>query len=212
MMAFYDALRPFYGNAFDDVGIQRPLHQEIGIFYFGGLFLEHGNKLMSYYLAFAFRIRNACKFIQKALLRINKYKIFSEPLSENLLYPLGLAGTQHAVIDEYTGKLFSHGLVNHYGGNRGINPAGKRTDNLAFACLLFYLFCLFAYRRAHAPGGRFAENSEYKILYYGFAFWRMFHFWMELHAEYIAFYVANHGIGAVFGTAVARKTLRQPAE
>ena len=71
--------------------------------------------------------------------------------AENSFHFVAFVFTQKAMVYEYTGKLVSYCLRQHNCCHRGINAAGKRTENLAVSYLLADGFDGFLHKRIHFP-------------------------------------------------------------
>ena len=112
-------------TAFDHIGINGTLHQNIDISQLPGFFLKDTNELFPDDPALAFRLRHTVQLLQKALFGIYPDQIHTELTTENTLHPVALVFSQQTVIDKYTGQVLSDGLVQQHSSNRTVHAAAE---------------------------------------------------------------------------------------
>ena len=117
-------LRRLLGARLDDVGVQRPLHQEAGLAQLARFFFERADEFLAYDLALALRLRDTHKLGQEALLRAHVHQRDVEMTAEGVLNLFAFVLPHEPVIDEDARELVTHRLVSEESGYRRIDSAG----------------------------------------------------------------------------------------
>src|SRR3546814_747354 len=116
------------------------------------------------------------------------------------------------MINEYTGKLVTNGLMDQNGRYGAIDPARQSAYDPALAHLSPDLlnFCLPEFR--HAPIASKAANIACKIGDQPATIGCVDHLGMKLHPVKFAFFVSNNGKGSPFGDGDNLKTGRESCD
>ncbi len=136
------------GDAFDHIGIERALRQEIRAAEFRRLLIEHIDEQRADRLALGFRVGDAVQRRQKAFRCIDMHERNIVRAAKQRDDLLRLALAQQPVIDEDAGELIADGLMDQHGGNSGVDAAGQSADHLRLADL-----------SANLADHRFAEGA-----------------------------------------------------
>ena len=103
------------GAAFDDVGINGSLSQEMNAVQLSGLFLKYTDKLSADNLSLLFRIRNAFQLAEETLRGIHINQVCMQLVLEYLDYAFRLIFTHQAVVYMHTYQLLTDSLDQHSG-------------------------------------------------------------------------------------------------
>ena len=206
-MVALDVGRAVAAAGFDDVGVERALHEELDLLAAGaGLFedlalglLEGADELLADDLALALRLGDACEGVEEVVGGVDGDEADAGRGDEVVLDLLDFALAQQAVVHEHAGELVADGLVYQSGGHGGINAAGQAADHLGVADLLADLLDLILDNRGGIPvvGQRGATVQEVfdKLL----AKRGVLDFRVPLHTIELAGFVRHGGHGRAFG-------------
>ncbi len=122
-------LTGFCPGRFDDIGIDGPLGQPVGILNPLRLFFKNIDKQTADDLAFLFRIALTGQSGQKALFGINPDNLDPQIFGKGRHDLVPFPQTQQAVVDKDAGQLVADGTVDQGGGNRRINTAGESEND-----------------------------------------------------------------------------------
>ena len=120
----------------DDVGIERPLREEIDAAELLRLLVEHVDKGGADDLALFLGVGDAGELRQEQLAGIAMDQRDVVMAAEQVDDLLGLAGAQQAGVDKDAGQLVADRLVQQRRGDRGIDPARQAADDMAVADLV----------------------------------------------------------------------------
>ncbi len=129
------------GARLDDVGVERALHEEPGdaSTSFGaellGRLLEDADERLADGLALLLRVGHAGQDRQEPVGRLHVDEVDVELAQERLFDLLRFTGPQQAGVDEDTGQLVAHRLVDQRRRHRGVDPARQAADHRAVAHL-----------------------------------------------------------------------------
>ena len=107
----------------DNIGVNRPLRQKLRAFQRVGLFLENLNKQAADDLSFLFRILDPGQRTQKTLTRVDADHAHAHVTGEGSHDLITFFISQQTGVHEYTGQLFTYGLVQQCRHHAGIYAA-----------------------------------------------------------------------------------------
>ncbi len=114
---------------FDDVGIERPLRQEIDPTELRRFFLEDADELVADDLAFLLGLLDAGQSGEEPLARVDHDEPHAQVLLERHPQQLRLALAHQAVIDVDARQPVAHGAMDERSGNGRIDPATEGADH-----------------------------------------------------------------------------------
>ena len=126
-----------------DIGENRTLAQELNLAELLGFLFENAHKLGTDDLAFEFRLDNAFRLVEEALLGVHADKIDAELALEHLLDLLTFVEAHIAVIDENAGELLADRLLEKNGADGAVDAAGHGEKHFLVADLSADRFDLF---------------------------------------------------------------------
>src|SRR5690242_20586259 len=130
MMRLDRGARTFDRNAFDDIRVERSLHQEIHRSDFFGLLLKDRYKFIADDFSFSFWIGDAIEPLKKPRARVhNSYLGFKSAL-EKFFDAVFFAFAKQTVIDKNAGELMANGFVQEACGHGGIHTARHCADDV----------------------------------------------------------------------------------
>ena len=110
-------------DAFDHVGIERALGEEVGaadLLRFG---LEHVDELGADELALGFGVADSVEPGEEILARVHVDQRDVVAVAEQRNDLFGLAHAQQPMVDEHAGQLLADRLVDQHRGDRAVDPA-----------------------------------------------------------------------------------------
>ena len=110
-------------DAFDHIGIERALREEIRPAQLCRLFLEYGNKFAANKFALFLWVSDTIKARHKAFLGIHHDQRDVVMIAEQFFDLFAFVKAQKPVIDENAGELIADRLMDQDCSNRAINPA-----------------------------------------------------------------------------------------
>ena len=123
------------GARLDDVGVERALHQEVGLADLVRLLLEDADELLADDLALLLGVGDAGQLGQEALLGLHVHQRHVEVAAEGVLHLLALVLAHEAVVHEDAGELVADRLVGEQGRHGGIDAAGEAAHHRSLAHL-----------------------------------------------------------------------------
>ena len=150
--------------AFDDVGIQSPLGQKVGLTQAGCSLFEHPYELFADDFTFLLRVDDPGKLRKEPLAGIGINQVQAHVTLEGVLHPLGLLQPQQTVVNEDAGQLVTDGLVEQHGGHRGIDPSRQGADHPPVSHLLLDALDRVAYEVPGGPGSPAIAGTHQKVL------------------------------------------------
>ena len=181
MVGLDSGRRPLEGNAFDDVGVERPLGQVFDpaqLLGFGG---EDADEFVADAAPLLLRVDDPFQLAQEVHRGVHVNQVQVVMLPEEVKDFLRLPFAQQAVVDEDAGQAVADGPVDQHRGDRGVHPAGQGADDLAVAHLLPDVFGGGLDEGGHGPQGIELTDAEQKVAENLFAPGRVVHFGMKLH-------------------------------
>ncbi len=178
---------------FDHVGIERPLHE---IFHAGNLgcfFFEHGDKLVTDDDAFAFRVFDAGKLGQKAFARVNRDHRKMHDVAKRRQYRRRFPFAQQSMIDEDAGELLADRARDQRCGDRRIDPARERADDLVAPDFNANLVDGAIDERLHLPIVGQPRNPVQEVAKDRRSGLRVHHLGVKLHAVDFALRITHRG-------------------
>ena len=118
-------------DAFDHIGIERTLRQEIGAADFLRFLFEHVDEFPADEFALLFRVGDAGKARHEARLGIDHHQRNIIMVAEEGFDLLPFVHPQQAVVDKDTSQLRANGFVDQDRGDRGIDSAGQAANDAA---------------------------------------------------------------------------------
>ena len=122
-------------DAFDYVGIERALGEEIGAADLAGFFLEDVDEGLADQLALGLGLVESGEAGEEALRGVHVDERDVVMVAEQRDDLLGLVGAHQAVIDEDAGELKPDRLVDQHRGDGAVDAAGEAADDAALAYL-----------------------------------------------------------------------------
>ena len=122
-------------DAFDDVGVERALGEEVRAAELLGFLLEHGDEFAADELALGLGVGDPGEAGEEALLGIHDDERDVVMVAEQALDLLALVEPQQAVVDEHAGQLRADRFVDEDRRDRAVDPARQAADDLAVADL-----------------------------------------------------------------------------
>ncbi len=150
-------------DAFDHVGIERALRQEIRPADLCGLFLKHGDEFAANELALLFRVGEASQAAQKAILRIHMDQFDAIMFAEQGNDLLGLAQPHQAMVDEHACQLVADRFVDQHRRDGAVDTAGQAANHPARANLRANIGDLGRAKLRHGPVARQAADMTDEI-------------------------------------------------
>ena len=144
--------------AFDNVGVDRALHEEIDLADLLRLFLKHADELFADDLTLAFGVFHAFESGEEPLARVDHDHMDAQLVAVEFHDLLGLVLPQQTVVDEYAGQSVPHRLVHQHRRDGRIDAARKRTEHLLARRLFAYARDKSVGKVAHAPVARAAAD------------------------------------------------------
>ena len=172
---------PFEGNAFDDVGVKRPLGQVFDpaqLLGFGG---EDADEFVADAAPLLLRVDDPFQLAQEVHGGVDVNQVEVVMLPEEVEHFLRLPFAQQAVVDEDAGQAVADGPVDQHRGDRGVHPAGQGADDLAVAHLLPDVLGGGLDEGGHGPQRIELADAEQEVAEDLLAPGRVMHFGMELH-------------------------------
>ena len=111
------------GARLDDVGVERPLHEEAGVLVVDGDLLEDADERLADDLALALGVGDVVERLDEPVGRLHVHEIDLELAPERLLHLLGLVHPQQAGVDEDAREPVAHRLVHEGGGDGRVDAA-----------------------------------------------------------------------------------------
>ena len=139
------------GSGFDDIRVQRSLHEETGVVETDLRILEDTDEEFADRLALFLGIGDAFESIEESIAGADMDQFDSLMTLERLDDLFALALTHQARIDEHAGELRTDGLVNERRSDSGIDTARQPADRTAGADLGTNEFDLRLDDRRHRP-------------------------------------------------------------
>ena len=167
--------------AFDDIWVQRSLHQKFSAVDFNRLFLENADELAPDDLALSLGVAHAMQCFKESFFGVDVTDIELEVLSVHVEHALGLAFAQKPVVDEHARELRAQGLMNERRRDRAVHAARKRADRVICAHLFSDRGHLLAQVHAQIPIGLDAADARGKTLQDLFSALGVRDFGVELH-------------------------------
>src|SRR6185312_9853197 len=127
VVALDDRGRPFDRHRFNDVGVERSLHQEVRLERRRRLF-EDFNEDLADDLSLLFRIGNALQRPQELGPGIHGQQVQTELIAHRPLHFYEFIFAQQSVVDEHAGQAIADGPVYQGGGNAGIHAPAQAAD------------------------------------------------------------------------------------
>ena len=131
-----DRRRPGAAAGLDDVGVQRPLHEEVRVADLRRLLLEDADELGADDLALALGLGDAAQLVQEARLGVDGDERDLEGVAEGGDDLLALVLAHQAVVDEDAGELVADRAVHEQRGDRRVDAAAQPADDLGVADLV----------------------------------------------------------------------------
>src|SRR5690606_6619261 len=151
-------------NAFDNIRIERALHEEICAAELLGFFLEHFDKEATNCLARLFRIGFAFQLTDETISSINENEWQVVMFAKHFNNLASFVFTHQPVINQNTGQLITNSFMREKRCNGRIHTTGKRADHFAATDLLTDRFdSLFAIC-AHSPARLYADDTMNEVL------------------------------------------------
>ncbi len=167
-------------HAFDDIGIQRALHEVFDAFQLFGLDLKILNEETADNLSLPLGVGHALQAREKLTGAIEDPHVQMHLRREGFLDLVTFTGTQHPVVDENAGQLIADRTVRERGRHRGIHPAAQGADHPLRPDLLPDLFNGRVDIGAHGPGRLAAADIVNEVLEDRGALGGVRHFRMKL--------------------------------
>src|SRR6202521_2989701 len=129
--------RPFDGDGFDDVGIERALDQKsyftagFAALEFLRFFAEDGDEFTPNAPALFFGIRDPLELSEKTVGSIHSNDMEAKPIAEHVQRLFEFVFAQHTGVNEDVGEPVAHGAMHEHGGHRRIHSAAKRAKGAA---------------------------------------------------------------------------------
>ncbi|MPL73681.1 hypothetical protein SDC9_19487 [bioreactor metagenome] len=167
-------------DAFDHVGIERALGQELGALDLVRVVLEHVDEEPADRLALHFRVRHALERAEEERALIGRDQPHVVVVAEHGDHFLGLALAQQAVVDEDAGQVVADRLVDQHRRDRAVDAAREAADHLLVADLFADLGDrLFAIARHRPVAGE--ARKPHEVLVELRALRGVVHLGVELH-------------------------------
>src|SRR5208337_4358906 len=112
MMTLNNCRWPFERNAFNNIGIQRPLCKKFGISYLSCLLFKNRDKFIADDLSLPLRLSDPRKFFEESRPRIHIVELYAKMAFKSLSHFLGLTFPQKTVINKYAGEAVANCLMN----------------------------------------------------------------------------------------------------
>ena len=214
-MVALDGRRTFAAAAFDHVGIQRALHEELRVFDAAGVALEHSHERLTDHLAFAFGVGDALQLVEELVAGIHVDELDAEVALERLHHLVALVLAHETRVDVDAREVGADGAVHECGGNGRVDAA-RQSAYGAFVTDLRANGChLFVDDRRHRPvardAGKLVQESPQNLL----AVRSVHDFGVELHGPDFSCIVFQHGggrIGRARGDTKTRRSNRHGVE
>lgn len=129
--------------AFENIGINRPLREELDARQLACLFLEHTDELGADDFTLGLGVGYAGQLVKEPVGRVDVYKIRVHLVAEDLDHLLGLALAQQPVIDMHADEPLPDGFDQQRRDDRRVHPAGQRQQHLFIPNLFAKLPHLF---------------------------------------------------------------------
>ena len=169
-------------TAFDDIGINRTLHQIIYLADFSCFIFKYTDKFRADDFTLLFGVGYALQLGKETLLCICSYEMRIEIAVKNLFYLVAFVFTHQTMVNENAGQLLADCLGNQSRNNGGIHAAGEGTQSLAVANLLADFFNLVFDVVCHCPIALTAADLKQEVFNQCRAFGCMVYLRVELHA------------------------------
>ena len=124
------------GTAFQDIGIDGALRQELDVVLLAGFFFKHTDELGADDLALLLRIGNTGQFVQETVHGIHIDQVGVHLVAEDLDYLLRFAFAKQTVIDMNADQLLADGLDQQGRDDRAVHTAGQGEQDFLVANLL----------------------------------------------------------------------------
>jgi hypothetical protein len=138
-------------TAFDHVGVERALGEELRALDPVGVFLEHVDEQFADDLALCLGVADAFQFTEEKLAFIGVDQRDVVVVAEHAHDLVGLVLPQKPVIDEDAGQLIADRLVDQDGGDGAVDTARQAADHLRVAHLIADLADRLVAVGAHGP-------------------------------------------------------------
>src|SRR5579883_872465 len=184
-------------NAFNHIGIERPLCQKFGAANRMGSFIEDVDEQAADDFPFLLGLRRTVERIEKTRASLDMDQGDVVGAAKQALDFLGLAFPQKPVIDKDACQAIADGFMQQNGSDSGIDPAGKPANDLG-AADGFPDSCDCGFPEGcHGPGSATARYFMQKISKNERAARRVYHFRMELYPVKAALLIGDRRIGRV---------------
>ena len=170
--------------AFDHVGVDGALGQEVDRADLFGFLLKDADELFANDLALALRFGHTGQLVIEAAAGVHadEVDIKAAALAKDAADVLALVLAQQAVVHEHAGQLLADRLGQHGRADAGIDAAGQRTQNLAAADALTQAADRIFDKGVHLPAAAAAADLIDKIVQDAGAVFGVQHLGVELHA------------------------------
>ena len=193
--------------ALDQVGIQRALHQPLGVGEPAGVLLEHPDELFTDRLALGLGLGDTFERREKSFAGVDVDQFDTEVATERLDHLGALALAHQTGVDVDAGELVADRLVHERRRHRRIDPTGESADHPVGADTLADLGDLLVDHGRHLPVVRDAGALVEEPCHHRHPVRRVHHFGMELHAVDPAVVVLQHRHGGTRRGGCDRETL-----
>ena len=113
--------RSLHRNRFDDIRIDRSLHEKVDGTDLLGFFLKDANELAADDLPLRFGIGHSGEQVEEPICRIDAAYVQVKIVSKNRQHFFEFVLAQQAVVDEHSGQPVADGARHQRGGHRGID-------------------------------------------------------------------------------------------
>lgn len=189
----------FTETALDDVGINRPLHEEIDLADLLRFGFKDTDEFLADDLALLLRLGHALEFFIETLLGVDadKVQIVRAVRAEHGFDLVSLILSEEAVIDEDARQLLADRLREQDRRHGGVDAARKRTERLARSDLLAQSFNRRLDEGRHLPIALAQRDAAHKVFKDLRAVFRVHDLGMELHGIELSCRIFHRRDGAV---------------
>src|SRR5210317_154082 len=193
------SLARFTTGRLDNIGIDCPLSQPLGIGQFFRLFFENINEQVAYNFALLFRVSFTRELAEETVLSINAENFDTQTFCKGRHNLVAFAETQETIVDKHTGKLITNSTMNQSSGHRGVDPTGEAKDNFFTANLFPDPANSILDNLSGRPFAGAATNFTYEGINKHLAARSMVDFGMELHTIEVTLKILDATDRSIFG-------------
>ena len=172
--------RPLERDALDDVGVERPLGQELHVAQLPRLALEHADEHLADSLPLGLGVGDAAQRVQKIPARVRVHEV--EPPAEGLHHLCGLVLAEQAVVHEDAGEPLAYRFLDEHRRDGGIHAAREAAHHAPVPHLAPDALDRLLDEGAHRPVARASANPAHEVVQNLLASRGVGHFGVKLYA------------------------------